>query len=71
MNLCAARWIAVRLYALSALFAGAIALYFVYVNTSISPSGVGFVLTVASKWNPSILCSLRLSASSIIYRRST
>lgn len=45
----ALRWIAVRLYALSAIFAGAIALYFVYGDAAVTPSSVGFVLTVASK----------------------
>ncbi|KIP07615.1 hypothetical protein PHLGIDRAFT_413728 [Phlebiopsis gigantea 11061_1 CR5-6] len=52
---CLNRWIAVRLYALSAIFAGAIALYFVYGDAAATPSSVGFVLTVAISFTEGVL----------------
>ncbi|EKM51019.1 uncharacterized protein PHACADRAFT_177708 [Phanerochaete carnosa HHB-10118-sp] len=48
------RWIAVRLDALSAIFAASIASYLVYAS-SIGPSGVGFVLAMALSFTDFIL----------------
>ncbi|EKM51055.1 uncharacterized protein PHACADRAFT_128771 [Phanerochaete carnosa HHB-10118-sp] len=48
------RWIAVRLDALCAIFAASIASYLVYAS-SISPSGVGFVLAMAVSFTKFIL----------------
>ncbi|PSS08858.1 hypothetical protein PHLCEN_2v3473 [Hermanssonia centrifuga] len=65
------RWISVRIDALSAGFAAALAFYLVYGGASVGPSGVGFVLAMAVSFSDMILCLERIQQYLVIEQEPT